>query len=76
MDTKADDTLPFRSNAMNAMTREDFQKLDRDDPLASFREEFFIPEDVIYMDGNSLGAMPKAVARRVGQVTEREWHQP
>ncbi len=58
---------------MKALTREDFQKLDHDDPLAGFREEFFIPPDVIYMDGNSLGAMPKAAARRVGQVTEREW---
>jgi kynureninase len=58
---------------MNALTRKDFQKLDRDDPLAGFREEFFIPQDVIYMDGNSLGAMPKAVAPRVRQVTEREW---
>ncbi len=58
---------------MNALVREDFQKLDHDDPLAGLREEFFIPQDVIYMDGNSLGAMPKAVVRRVGQVTEREW---
>jgi kynureninase len=58
---------------MNALTREDFQKFDRDDSLAGFREEFFIPQGVIYMDGNSLGAMPKAVARRVSQVTEREW---
>ena len=58
---------------MNALTREGFQKLDRDDPLAGFREEFFIPQDVIYMDGNSLGAMPKAAAQRVSRVTEREW---
>ncbi|MGD9279482.1 MAG: kynureninase [Desulfobacterales bacterium] len=58
---------------MNTLKREDFQKLDQDDPLACFREEFFIPQDVIYMDGNSLGAMPKAVAQRVGQVIEREW---
>ncbi len=40
---------------MNALVREDFQKLDHDDPLAGLREEFFIPQDVIYMDGNSLG---------------------
>ena len=68
-----DDALPSRSIAMNAFTREDFQKLDHHDPLACFREEFYIPQGVIYMDGNSLGAMPKAVARRVGEVTEREW---
>jgi kynureninase len=68
---KTDDALPFRSIAMNALVREDFQKFDRGDPLACFREEFFIPPDVIYMDGNSLGAMPKAVVRRLGEVTER-----
>jgi kynureninase len=58
---------------MNAMTRADFEKLDREDPLAAFRQEFHIPPGVIYMDGNSLGAMPKAVLRRVREVTEREW---
>ena len=55
------------------MTRADFEKLDREDQLASFRQEFHIPQGVIYMDGNSLGAMPKAVLKRVGEVTEREW---
>jgi kynureninase len=58
---------------MSVMTRADFEKLDREDQLASFRQEFHIPQGVIYMDGNSLGAMPKAVLRRVGEVTEREW---
>ena len=65
--------LQSRCISMNALTREDLQKLDRDDQLAFFREEFYIPQDVIYMDGNSLGAMPKAVAGRVSEVTEREW---
>ena len=39
------------------MTRTDFEKLDREDQLAAFRQEFHIPQGVIYMDGNSLGAM-------------------
>ena len=55
------------------MTRADFEKLDREDQLAPFRRDFHIPRGVIYMDGNSLGAMPKAVLKRVGEVTEREW---
>jgi kynureninase len=58
---------------MNVMTRADFEKLDREDQLAPFRREFHIPQGVIYMDGNSLGAMPRAVLKRVGEVTEREW---
>jgi kynureninase len=55
------------------MTRAEFEKLDREDQLASFRREFHIPQGVIYMDGNSLGPMPRAVLKRVGEVTEREW---
>jgi len=55
------------------MTRQDFLQLDTRDPLAPFREEFHIPENVIYMDGNSLGAMPKATSERVREVTDREW---
>ena len=58
---------------MSLMTRADFEKLDREDQLASFRREFHIPPGVIYMDGNSLGPMPRAVLKRVGEVTEREW---
>lgn len=58
---------------MADLTREDFLKLDRKDQLAPFREEFYVPEGVIYMDGNSLGAMPKAASKRVREVTDREW---
>lgn len=60
---------------MTVFTRDDFLKLDHQDPLAPFRNEFHIPQGVIYMDGNSLGAMPKATPRRVREVTERQWAQ-
>lgn len=58
---------------MAVLTREDFLKLDRVDQLAPFRNEFSIPQDVIYMDGNSLGAMPEAASVRIREVTDREW---
>ena len=58
---------------MTDLTREDFLKLDLQDPLAPFRNEFHIPQGVIYMDGNSLGAMPRAASRRVREVTDIEW---
>ena len=58
---------------MAAKTRSDLEALDRSDPLAAFREEFFLPEGVIYLNGNSLGAMPLAAAKRAKRVIEHEW---
>ena len=54
-------------------TRTEFEALDQSDPLAAFRDEFFLPPDVIYLNGNSLGAMPLAAAGRAKQVIEHEW---
>jgi kynureninase len=49
-----------------ALTREDAQRLDAEDPLAAFRDRFeIVDEHRLYMDGNSLGRLPKAVRRRV-----------
>ena len=47
--------------------------LDADDPLAACREWFSVPEGVIYLDGNSLGVLPKATPERVGKVVLEEW---
>lgn len=44
-----------------------------DDPLASFRDRFLLPEGVIYLDGNSLGPLPKDTPARVARAVEREW---
>lgn len=57
------------------MTREYCQALDARDPLAGLRNEFALPEGVIYLDGNSLGARPKAALERARQVVEDEWGQ-
>jgi kynureninase len=46
---------------------------DRQDPLASFREAFLLPDGVIYLDGNSLGALPRQTASRLKEVVAREW---
>lgn len=46
---------------------------DEADPLAHFRQEFSLPEGVIYLDGNSLGARPVAAAARAAAVLEQEW---
>ena len=49
------------------------QALDAQDPLAHKRQEFALPPDVIYLDGNSLGALPKTVAPRMQQAISQEW---
>ncbi|MFF3908387.1 kynureninase [Streptomyces sp. NPDC001848] len=48
------------------------QKLDASDELAPKRAEFVLDE-VVYLDGNSLGALPAAVADRMGDVVRRQW---
>ncbi|MBN9315192.1 MAG: kynureninase [Devosia sp.] len=51
----------------------DIAKLDLTDPFARTRALFALPEEVIYLDGNSLGALPRAVTARMAEVVEREW---
>ncbi len=55
------------------MNRNDAIALDRTDPLASLRAQFSLPEGLIYLDGNSLGVLPRATAARVQQVVQQEW---
>jgi kynureninase len=58
-----------------SLTRAALQALDRNDPLVSFHDEFDLPPDVIYLDGNSLGPLPRATPGRVAQVVAHEWGQ-
>lgn len=48
-------------------------EFDAADPLGGYRERFILPENVIYLDGNSLGALPKDTPKRVQEVVEGEW---
>jgi kynureninase len=57
------------------MNRQDALALDATDPLAPLRGQFHIPEGLIYLDGNSLGVLPRSTAARVQQVVEHEWGQ-
>lgn len=58
---------------MMRLTREDCEQLDRVDPLAAFRTRFALPDDRIYLDGNSLGALPIATRQRLEEVIQQEW---
>jgi kynureninase len=48
--------------------------LDAADPLAAFRDRFVIADpDLVYLDGNSLGRLPKATVARLSRVVGDEW---
>lgn len=54
-------------------TRQDCVAQDQADPLRGLKDQFALPPGVIYLDGNSLGVLPKATAARVQQVITQEW---
>jgi kynureninase len=49
------------------------EALDAGDPLAHFRARFALPEGVVYLDGNSLGALPRDTAARLAAAVSEEW---
>ncbi len=51
----------------------DCHTLDAQDPLASLRQLFHIPHGLIYLDGNSLGVMPRSTSAHVARVLEQQW---
>jgi len=55
------------------MTLDAARALDAADSLRAFRERFVLPKGLIYLDGNSLGALPKVSIARQREVVEREW---
>jgi len=55
------------------ITEQDCLALDQADPLAAQRDRFALPDGVIYLDGNSLGARPRASLERARQVIAEEW---
>ncbi|MBA2547575.1 MAG: kynureninase [Burkholderiaceae bacterium] len=55
------------------MTRDDCIALDARDPLRQHRAVFTLPQGVIYLDGNSLGALPRATSAHVRDVIEHQW---
>jgi kynureninase len=54
-------------------TLQDCQALDAQDPLRALREQFQLPPNTVYLDGNSLGVLPRTTAARVADVVAREW---
>ncbi|MFE1872927.1 kynureninase [Streptomyces sp. NBC_00853] len=63
-DPTADVSADLRSRAA---------ELDAADGLAKLRERFTLPDGVVYLDGNSLGALPAGVADTTADVVARQW---
>lgn len=58
---------------MTSLNRETFEILDLNDSLAFMRSEFSLQDGLIYLDGNSLGVLPKATASHVSEVIQQQW---
>ncbi len=65
--------MPPETEPRSPACRADAEALDRDDPLAPLRDAFSLPDGLVYLDGNSLGACPKRTAARVAETIGREW---
>ncbi len=64
-------TVP--SSDADRIDRDTCAALDAADPLTPFRERYTLPVGVIYLDGNSLGALPRGTAAEVQRVIAEEW---
>lgn len=58
---------------MNDFTLADAEARDAADPLAHLRSRFALPEGVVYLDGNSLGALPRATGAALAEATANQW---
>ena len=64
---------PVARDTTDAVTRSACVARDQLDPLRDCRDRFSLPPDLIYLDGNSLGALPRAVPLRMQHAIEHEW---
>ncbi len=56
-----------------SVTLEEVRSWDGADPLRGFRDRFVLPPGVTYLDGNSLGPLPRAAKDRLTAAVEEEW---
>ncbi len=65
--------IPYR--CASSLTLADLEALDRDDPSGTWRDAFMLPDGVVYLDGTSLGALPRETPGRLQEVAARQWGQ-
>jgi kynureninase len=59
--------------AGGSLTRAAAAALDASDPLRAYRDRFVVDDDLVYLDGNSLGRLPRATMERLARVTSGDW---
>jgi kynureninase len=67
------DREPLMMSAPSPIARAACVERDATDSLRNLRDRFVIPEGIIYLDGNSLGPMPRAAAGILNRTIEQEW---
>ena len=61
-------------DALDATSRAHAEALDAGDPLRGYRDEFVVADpDLCYLDGNSLGRLPRDTVDRVARYLVEEW---
>ncbi|MFC1433445.1 kynureninase [Streptacidiphilus sp. N1-3] len=65
--------MPSEPQATAGRGAAEVEALDAADPLRAFRDRFTLPEGVLYLDGNSLGALPAHTPERIARMVEQEW---
>ena len=63
----------MKASEITALNRKTCEALDAQDALRHHRARFYLPEGSIYLDGNSLGALPTRTAARIDEVIREEW---
>lgn len=64
----------MKSNKSNSLSlQHEAETLDTDDPIANIKYRFEIPQNTIYLDGNSLGALSKDAKQRAREVIDTQW---
>ena len=63
----------MEESEITTLNRKTCEALDAQDPLWNYRARFCLPESTIYLDGNSLGALPARTTARIAEVVREEW---
>ena len=63
----------MKKSSSTTIRRTHCEALDAEDPLRDYRERFSLPEGTVYLDGNSLGALPRTTAARIDGLVREEW---